>query len=177
MKVSSSDALRLLSYKADEGALYWKARNEHQMQRPEMLAQWNRKFAGRRAGTISSYGYEVIRVRRMQFFTHRLVWELHHGEIPAGMQVDHINGDRLNNRITNLRAVTVTENNRNMRLSHRNTSGLHGVSYLPQYNRFQARIVVNKRLIHLGYHKALIDAAAARKSAEIRHGFHVNHGH
>lgn len=176
MKISSTYVVSLLRYDPADGAMYWKPRQAHQVNQPDILDLWNRKYAGKRAGSLNSDGYEVIRVGGNQFRTNRLVWELYHGPIPEGMQIDHINGDRRDNRAANLRAVTATENNRNMRLSHRNTSGLHGVVFLHRYNRFQATIVVDKKHIHLGYHKTLIEAAAARKSAEFCHGFHQNHG-
>lgn len=176
MKTISTDVVSLLRYDPADGAMYWKTRQSHQVNCPEMLDHWNRKYAGKRAGSSNSDGYEVIRVGGNQFRTNRLVWELLHGPIPNGMQIDHVNGDRRDNRAANLRAVTITENNRNMRLSHRNTSGLHGVVFLRRYSRFQATIVVDRKHIHLGYHQTLIDAAAARKSAEFRHGFHPNHG-
>ena len=176
MKISSSYVVSLLRYDPADGAMYWRPRQSHQVSCPEMLDNWNRRYAGKRAGSSNSDGYEVIRVGGNQFRTNRLVWELLHGPIPDGMQIDHVNGDRRDNRAANLRAVTITENNRNMRLSHRNTSGLHGVVFLHRYNRFQAHIVVDRKHIYLGYHKTLIDASAARKSAEFRHGFHPNHG-
>ena len=176
MKAGSAYVVSLLRYDPADGTMYWKPRQAHQVNHPEMLDRWNRRYAGKRAGSSNSDGSEVIRVGAAQFRANRLVWELHHGPIQDGMQIDHINGDRRDNRAANLRAVTVTENNRNMRLSHRNTSGLHGVVFLRRYSRFQATIVVDRKHIHLGYHQTLIDAAAARKSAELCHGFHPNHG-
>ena len=176
MKISSTYVVSLLRYDPADGAMYWKPRQAHQVNHPELLDLWNRKYAGKRAGTSNRDGYEVIRVGGDQFRTNRLVWELHHGPIPDGMQIDHINGDRRDNRAANLRAVTAAENNKNMRLSHRNTSGIHGVFFVHCDQRFQAHIVVDRKHIYLGYHKTLIDAVAARKSAELRHGFHPNHG-
>lgn len=176
MKTISTDVVSLLRYDPIDGAMYWKLRQAHQVNHPELLDLWNRKYAGKRAGTSNRDGYEVIRVGGDQFRTNRLVWELHHGPIPDGLQIDHINGDRRDNRAANLRAVTAAENNKNMRLSHRNTSGILGVFFVHCDQRFQAHIVVDRKHIYLGYHKTLIDAAAARKSAELRHGFHPNHG-
>lgn len=94
MNVSSSYVVCLLDYDPVNGAMHWKPRQSHQVNCPELLDLWNRKYAGKRAGSYNRDGYEVIRVGLDQFRTNRLVWELHHGSIPDGMQIDHINGDR-----------------------------------------------------------------------------------
>ncbi|CAI8795848.1 hypothetical protein EMIT0P12_20088 [Pseudomonas sp. IT-P12] len=88
----------------------------------------------------------------------------------------YTNGDRSDNQIENLRLVTITENNRNARLQHLNRSGLHGVYFLKDSSTYRATIGVNAELLRLGQFKSLLEAAAARKSAELKHGFHPNHG-
>lgn len=97
-------------------------------------------------------------------------------------QFDHIvpliNGDRDDNRIENLRDVTGAENARNRRLQADNATGRTGVTAYPFQGqlRFVARIRVGGKLHHLGYFATVEEAAEARRAAEIKHGFHINHG-
>lgn len=167
---------RLLDYDPSTGLLTWRRRTPSMMNRPELCDLWNRKYAGQPAGAKNSYGYLVVGIARRQIGAHRIAWILSTGEIPDGFQIDHVNGIRDDNRLVNLRAVTVAENNRNMRLQRRNSSGIHGVAYCTRYHCFVSRITVNKKLVHLGHFPSLLDAAAARKSAELAHSFHPNHG-
>ena len=64
----------------------------------------------RNVGSLTTKGYVHLRVGTSWFYAHRLIWEHVHGPIPAGMSIDHINGDRADNRISNLRLVTHQEN-------------------------------------------------------------------
>ena len=91
-------------------------------------------------------------------------------------QVDHIDGNGLNNRWNNLREVSSQENNMNMRLSSNNTSGVTGVCWATRDKRWIANIKVNRKNKCLGYFTDFNEAVAARKAAEIEHGFHCNHG-
>lgn len=107
---------------------------------------------------------------------HRVIWQIHHGEIPPGLRIDHINGNRTDNRIENLRTVSITDNNRNAKLQHLNRSGIHGVYFLKKSSSFRVTIGVDGKCLTLGHFKCFLDAAAARKSAELWYGFHPNHG-
>lgn len=176
MQMQADELARLLDYDAETGILTWRRRSPSMMERPELCACWNRQHAGRPAGTKNSHGYMSIRIGRRQIGAHRVAWLLSNGEIPGDHQIDHLNGVRDDNRLANLRLATVAENNRNMRLQRRNSSGLHGVAFSEQYQCFVSRITVNKKLVHLGHFPSLLDAAAARKSAELAHSFHPNHG-
>jgi hypothetical protein len=139
--------------------------------------QWSGGFnKGKEAGSPRPDGYRIVNKFKVQYYVHRVIWCLHHGELPDEMRIDHINGQRTDNRIENLRLVSVTENNRNARLQHLNRSGLHGVYFLKDSLTYRATIGVNAELLRLGQFKSLLDAAAARKSAELKHGFHPNHG-
>ncbi len=93
-------------------------------------------------------------------------------------QIDHINGNSLDNSISNLRNVTHTENQRNIKIQRNNTSGICGVR-LYAYNRTKkwvSSIRRNGKTVTLGYFLDLNDAIIARKMAEYEIGFHVNHG-
>lgn len=109
-------------------------------------------------------------------YVHRLVWQLAHGAIAEGLQVDHINGRRDDNQIENLRLVTGAGNCKNARLRVENTTGCPGVSRLPG-GRFLARISSGGgRTLRLGSFATQQDAVAARKAAEPALGYHQNHG-
>lgn len=95
------------------------------------------------------------------------------------MQVDHINHDRTDNRIENLRLVNANENCKNQKASTRNKSGVVGVSWKSQKNKWHAQIMVDGKQIHLGFYDDINDAKDAkdaRKVAERKYGFHENHG-
>jgi hypothetical protein len=98
-----------------------------------------------------------------------------YGEWP-NHEIDHINGDSLDNRICNLRDVTSQGNNRNMSLAKTNTSGVCGVRYKKDRSKWVALITLNNRQTHLGYYQDFFEAVCARKSAERKYGFHENHG-
>ena len=91
-----------------------------------------------------------------------------------GIEIDHINGDRYDNRIINLKEATTSENNRNRRITDRNTSGYVGV--VKQGDKWYAYIKVDGKKIHLGTYNTKDEAIQARKQAEKKYGFHENHG-
>ncbi len=121
-----------------------------------------------------SKGYKRGNFLGRLLFAHRVVWAMHHGDWPE--QIDHINGDRADNRIENLRRADPVTNGRNKRLLDSNTSGAVGVNWSGVCQKWAASICVNKRQVHLGTFENKDDAIAARKAAEITHGFHPNHG-
>lgn len=121
--------------------------------------------------------YKKVWIDGKNQYLHRVLWEEANGPIPEGMQIDHINGDRYDNRLENLRVVTRQENMRNARRSCSNTSGVTGVSWNKRDQKWQAKIYDdNGKQVHLGFHANLDDAVAARKEAEERLGYHANHG-
>jgi hypothetical protein len=90
---------------------------------------------------------------------------------PAGLVIDHQDGNRLNNRKANLRVCTVKENNMNLGLTRRNKSGYRGVSFSKEAGKWRATISLDKRQLHLGYfERADLAAAAYEKAAEVFYG-------
>jgi hypothetical protein len=96
---------------------------------------------------------------------HRLVWLLHKGYWPAA-DLDHINEDKTDNRIENLREATRAQNMQNVRVHKHNTSGCKGVAWYAPRGKWRAYIFCNYRQRHLGLFSTFTDAVAARKAAE-----------
>lgn len=131
---------------------------------------------GELAGSVcSNSGYRVICVGGCGFRSHRIAWKMYYGQDPED-QIDHINQIRDDNRIVNLRAATNRVNSKNIKLPANNTSGFIGVGRASTGNNWYARICVNGKMLALGCHKDISDAIAARKEANIKYGFHENHG-
>ena len=130
--------------------------------------------AGDVAGHTNQKGYLKVIVDKVQYQGHRLICMYVHCVWPD--QIDHINGNKSDNRIVNLRSVTNQENHKNQKRCKLNTSGVTGVYWHRANNKWNANIVINGVRNHIGYFKYKWDAICARKSAERRHGFHINHG-
>ena len=125
------------------------------------------------AGNPDTYGYLHFRVQGRLYLAHRLAWYHFFGEWPT-TELDHINQIRNDNRIVNLRLVNRLINSQNASLSKNNTSGFNGVNW--KRNRWIAQIQCNGKKIHIGSFKKKADAIMARKVANIKYGFHENHG-
>lgn len=125
--------------------------------------------AGKAAGSVSVYGYRVIKINRKHIRACRLAWLLTYGEWPAG-EVDHINGDRLDDRIENLRVVDRAGNSQNKSSAQANnySCGLLGVTWNKQHLRWQAKIVARKVRHHIGYFHTPEEAHAAYMAAKAR---------
>tara|TARA_B110000858_G_scaffold143389_1_gene162838 strand:- start:172 stop:570 length:399 start_codon:yes stop_codon:yes gene_type:complete len=107
---------------------------------------------------------------------HRIVYERTHGKKPKGMQIDHINGDILDNRVENLRIATYAENQWNAKKRVDNTSGVKGVCWKKNLNKWYAQIKHNKELLYLGVFKDKKEAEkVVRKKREELHGEFARH--
>jgi len=156
----------LIHYNPETGKLFWKPRGN---------SRFDNKYAGKEAFTSLLEGYYVGGLlSRSSVKAHRVAYKYVHGVEPD--EVDHINGDRSDNRICNLRDVTSAENKRNASMPSTNTSGVVGVSFDKSRNKWLATITLSNRAKNLGRFDNKNDAITARKNAEILNGFHVNHG-
>lgn len=165
-----------LDYDAEAGIFVWKSRDEKWFADNRAFLSWNAKFSGKRADKFAQcYGYSTVRVWRMLFGAHRVAWAHHYGCWPTH-QIDHIDGVRSNNKITNLRDVTPAENMKNVSMRSDNTSGVTGVLYRQDIGKWQAGIGVSGEHKHLGVYVRKEDAVAARIDAECRYGFSERHG-
>lgn len=169
---------QLVSYDPETGALTWLPRTKetNNGKGGRALTYANTRVAGKPA--FIGYhpdGYLTGAIFQKYVTAHRVAWALYHGRWPA-KQIDHINGDRADNRIANLREVTTYENQQNRRMNKRNTSGCTGVFMYPGSCNWHAHITVNGCYKKLGVFKNYDDAVRVRKAAEREYGFHVNHG-
>ena len=161
--LTASYVRELFDYDTKTGNLIWK------------VTKCNRGIAGSVAGCIHPNGYRLISIDSSNYRAHRLVWLHHYGEWPEEF-LDHINGVKTDNRLSNLRLATAVINLRNQKLRKTNSSGVCGVRWHKASNKWVATIHVNGKENHLGLFENKEDAIAARKQAEFEYGFHPNHG-
>lgn len=116
--------------------------------------------------TVAGYvATSISQTKKKALLIHRLVM----GEIDGDLVVDHIDGNPLNNRMSNLRLATSSQNAMNSRISSDNSSGVKGVSFDKSMSKWQAYINIDYKKINLGYFSCLENAAKARKDAEIKY--------
>lgn len=129
----------------------------------------------KKTGYVMTKGYIQISVNGRGMLAHRLAWLYMTGEWPED-QIDHINHVRDDNRWINIRSIQGKQNQKNMKKAKNNRSGITGVFWNNDKGKWTAKIESNKKKINLGNHLSIFDAACARKSAELKYGFHENHG-
>lgn len=127
------------------------------------LTKWGSQQIGDEPGCKSKFGYRYIGVDGKGYTAYRLAWLYVYGEFPAG-DIDHINRDPTDDRISNLRSVSHSANLHNT--LHRNAKSGHKGVHKTKENRWQARIRVNYKIHNLGTFATIEEAAAARKLAE-----------
>lgn len=118
-------------------------------------------------GSPKNNGYINVVIRYRNFMMNRLVWIWHKGECPR--VIDHINNDRSDNRIENLQEVTEEFNVRKCLKRDLNTSGFIGVSYSRMYGKYESKISLKGKTIHIGKFAKLMDAALAYNEAAIKY--------
>jgi len=129
---------------------------------------------GKEAGSVNSIGYRYVSIDRVTYLEHRLVWFYCYGEWPK-CDIDHINGDKKDNRIENLRLATVSQNCFNTKISKRNTSGFKGVDYHKPTKKWRAAIKISGKNYHIGLFATAEEAGAAyAEFAKKAHGEFYN---
>ena len=126
-------------------------------------------------GTVGGKGYLMVQLGVKHYMLHQLAWLYMYGKFADGV-VDHIDHNTLNNAKENLRDVSQLENCRNQKLSKKNTSGVTGVFWNKNKNKWTAGIRVNKKYISLGNYELLEEAILERLEANLKYDFHENHG-
>ncbi len=158
--ISQSRLKEVLEYDPLTGAFTWRKTR-------------GRAAAGSVAGCVNHSGYCMIRVDGYAYYAHRLAWLYTYGEFPDGL-IDHINRDKTDNRLSNLRVCSNMENGQNAKISSANKSGTTGVFFNASRQKWMAQIMVARKNVHLGFYESIEDAIRVRKEAEARlHPFKV----
>ena len=127
---------------------------------------WNKNMkgsvkAGAVAGSRHSRGYTTIRVNGVDFLAHRLAFYISGQEINDDLHIDHINGNKTDNRLCNLRIATFSENNQNIAVKKNSKTGYKGVCFDAKRNLYRARVRARNKVHWVGYFKTPEDAHAA----------------
>ena len=134
-----------------------------------------RTKAGDKVGFLNDKGYVAVNIDNQCIGLHRIIWMMQHGEMPS--LIDHIDGNRQNNKISNLRLADRFGNAQNKRMHRNNTSGVKGVSWHKRAAKWKAQIVCNGKHYNLGLYKSLDDAdEMVCLAREMLHGSFTNHG-
>lgn len=179
-QLPSPDELRqLLDYDPDTGALTWKARESKHFPNPGKIGAdavcraWNKRYAETPAfKNVNIKGYKQGTINCIKVEAHRVCFAIFYRYWPS--EVDHVNGSKGDNRISNLREVSRQQNSCNRSRRVDNKTGVTGV--VLRSGKYIARIQVNGREKRLGIFDNLSDAAIARSRAEAEFGYHPNHG-
>ena len=134
-----------------------------------------RRSGGKKSPSTNSQGYICFVFRGQYLASHRIAWALHYGKLPPPeMEIDHINGIRDDNRISNLRLVSMADNMRNKTQYRNNTHGYPGIIFEPNNRRirkWRAQIHADGKVMKLGSYMCKTAAIFARKRSEIEYGF------
>ena len=159
--ITQQQVLELFEYR--DGNLYWKVKPAKQV------------AVGAKAGCKNSHGYCVVRVNKVLYGIHRIIFLMHHGHLPE--YIDHADNDRLNNRIENLRQATNIQNSYNRGKQSNNRSGFKGVHWKKQIKHWVVEIQVNKTKKYLGIYKDLeLAALVAAEARNLYHGSFAKQG-
>lgn len=172
----SIEVLRdLLDCNFSTGKLTWRKRKRKWFSSHDAMIHWNGRWAGKPALDATDGRYKVGSILCTRLVAHRVIWALHSGSWPS-LQIDHINGNGLDNRILNLREVDASGNMRNAKRRRNNVSGVAGVSFHNKRQHWTAAIGHHGKTIFLGQFQTKEEAIAARRAAEPIYGYHPNHG-
>ena len=171
------DILReVLSYNPETGTFNWERRPDHLAASPSQAAAFNSRCEGKPALTKRHpRGYLCGGVLGEAVLAHRLAWFMTRGVWPD--VIDHINGDKQDNRIANLRSCSVQDNSRNISVRSDSGTGYFGIRRNhPGRGLWGCDITVDGKQIRIGSFPTWEEAYEARKAAEKKYGFHENHG-
>lgn len=155
----------LLRYEPQTGKLIWKTNNHSKSVRPNT-----------EAGCVNkANGYRTITLFGLSYPAHHVAWFLYHQKW-SEYQLDHINQVRDDNRIVNLREVTIAENARNRSRRNNTETGEHGIWFDRVRNKYVAEITMNRKRVFLKRFDDPDEAVASREAKLIELGFHENHG-
>ena len=157
--------------------LSWKNRPVKYFSNVKQANAWNSKFAGKKAFKgFNGDGYYIGSIFRKKYLAHRIIWKILYNYDPS--ELDHIDGNILNNDISNLREVTNQINTLNQSIPKNNTSSCIGIDLIKRknYTKYRVRIGFNGKQIIVGIFDNLEEAIKERTKAEIKYDYHKNHG-
>lgn len=173
---------QLLAWEPETGRLFWKQRDAGWFEdgiysSARRASSWNRKHAGQEAFTsVNNKGYKAGTLLHGHMLAHRAIWACEYGRWPS-LFIDHVNGNKLDNRLANLREVSHEENMRNARKYKTSARNIMGVRWRARSNKWEAWIGGEKTSgRYLGSFGTEGEAIAARLAAEASLGYHRNHG-
>lgn len=169
----------------ENGKLFWRNRPLSHFQSEKSYKTWTKRFAGSECGSPNSkhnkmaylrFGIKLDGKVRL-FLVHRVIWALCTGSFPSKL-IDHLDGDILNNQISNLRDVSNQDNLKNTEMYSHNSSGLTGVSWYDKWSTWfiQGGGVISGNHVYLGVSKSKFEAACIRRSWEMSNGYSERHG-
>lgn len=158
--LTQDEALKVFNY--SNGKLYWKIKSSYRLN------------IGDEAGYLKSSGYVAIAYAGKVYRAHRLIYLMFNGVIPKTL--DHINGNRSDNRIENLREATDSQNQHNRKVNSKNPTKCKNVRWIARIKRYWVALNVNKQCISLGYFKDLeLADLVAQEARNKYHGQFAKH--
>jgi hypothetical protein len=157
--VSAKQLKKVLKYNPESGHFTWR------------VDVAPRAMKGQTAGNPKKGRYTKISFQNESYYAHHIAWRFVYGYWPTG-EIDHIDGDPSNNRISNLRDVTRQENKKNVKLQSNNKTGVSGVSFDKRIKRW----IVKLGKKYIGCYQSEGEAIEKRKQVEVENGYHENHG-
>jgi len=155
------------------GNFIWKERPAHHFTSIIAFNTFKAQYVGKVVkANNDTAGYAQIRINKKAFSYHRLVWKYHTGLEPLG-QIDHINRDKFDNRIENLRDVSISENNHNKINPSDNNSGYKGVCFKKNKGKWESTFTIRGNTLFLGIFTDKEDAIKARLEAELKDWSHL----
>ena len=139
-----------IKYEPETGFMYWKLSASRYMKKGKMLS------------SRSEENYRIVKFLGTSYKQHRLAWLLYYKVDPGSMLIDHIDGDKSNNKITNLRLVTHSQNRINTKMRKNNKTGVKGVHFCKRSNRYVASVTFKGKTIYRKYFDCLKSASEAR---------------
>lgn len=164
----------LIRYEPNTGHVFWRERDVKFFKSEHSCRSWNTKYAGKKIMNLDGKGYNSVFIMGKQYRVHRLIWLYVYGVFPN--IIDHKNGNKTDNRLSNLRDVDCQKNHMNMRRAKNNSSGITGVYFNKKKGLWCAQMKFNGATYHIGSSKNKADAIQMRKDEERKLGFSERHG-
>lgn len=155
MTISQQRLKEVVSYDPNSGVFIW------------IKNTGKKRLIGERVGAKGKRGYLVTSIDKFQYTLHRLAWLYVYGEMPPEC-IDHINGDKIDNRISNLRLASKRQNAFNKGIMLSNKSGYIGVSFCKQTGRWRSSIGIDLTARNLGRYDTKEEAAMVRDIAAVK---------